>query len=175
MQTTLFNTDSLPAPRLMGWSRFYQTFCLLVKRNPSTTGTAKHESLAFNFFKSLYRAFAIGLISKVMAMVKLCQIERQMLFADVVERSNNSTLKQAEISFNTIRSNEPVIFTASIFTHAMFYRVMAIVCSNGIIAGILVRMNFSIRFHIFVNDRLEVFARHRLHDLATDSTATFEQ
>src|SRR5271170_6427144 len=120
----------------------------------STLRIAKHEPFAFNFFKPLNCAFAVRLMAEVMAMVKLRQIQRQMLFADMVKCSNDTTLKQREKPFNAIRRNKPVIFSAGIFPHCMFYGMMSIVLPDDPIAGMFVRMNFSVRFDVFINDRL---------------------
>jgi hypothetical protein len=97
MKLDLFNTNPLSSPCLMGWSWFYQTISLTVKRFPSINRTAKHEPLAFSFFQTLNRALAIRHLAKIMAMVKLREIKRQVLFTDMVKRSNHAALQETEI------------------------------------------------------------------------------
>ncbi len=108
-------------------------------------------------------------------MVKLCEIKRQVLLADMMECSDHSALEQGEKSFNSICRNEPVFFATGIFSHCVFNRMMAVVLSDDTIAGMFVRVNFRTPFDIFMNDSLQVFARHRLHDAATHAATAFKQ
>jgi hypothetical protein len=43
------------------------------------------QSLALNFFKSIHSASTIGHFAAIVAMVKLREIQRQMLFTDVMQ------------------------------------------------------------------------------------------
>ena len=78
----------------MGLSRFYQRIEVLVKRIPSMSRSAEHQTLAFNFLQSTNRALAVSHFAAIMAMVKLRQIQRQMLFADMMESSNHAAFEQ---------------------------------------------------------------------------------
>ena len=75
----------------MTTTRFYQRIEILVKRIPSIHRSAEHQPFAFNFFQTLNRALAIGHFPAIVAMVKLCQIQRQMLCADMMKCPNHTT------------------------------------------------------------------------------------
>src|SRR3984957_113476 len=87
--------DSLSSPRLAGRSRFYQTIGYWAKFIPSTC-LPIGQTLAFNFLKSVHRAFAVCHVPTIMAMVKLRKVKRQMLFADMMKSPASSAfLKRA--------------------------------------------------------------------------------
>src|SRR5580693_6706459 len=174
MQLGFFNAESLSSPCLMGWSRFYQTIGITAKRFPSLC-LPICQTLAFDFLNPLNRAFAICHIAKVMAVVKLREIQRQMLFADMVECSDHATFKQAEKSFNTIGSDHPILFAESIFAHCMLNCMMLIFRFQTTITTMLVRMNFGASRNIFTNSGLQSLASDALHHLAANATAAFKQ
>jgi hypothetical protein len=97
MKLDFLSADSLSAPCPMGWSWFYQTIKISAKGFPSLC-LPVGQTPAFNFFKSLNRAFAVSHVAEIVAVVKLCQIQRQMLFADMVKCADDTTLEQAEKS-----------------------------------------------------------------------------
>ena len=50
------------------------------------------QTLAFNFLKPIHRAFAIRHFAAIVPVIKFRQIQRQMLFADMMERANHAAL-----------------------------------------------------------------------------------
>jgi hypothetical protein len=107
------HTGSLSAPRL-AWQLRFQNEIRMRRNFVPSIHLPIGQSLAFNFLQAVHRAFAVCHFAAVMAMVKLREIQRQRLFADMMKCPNNAAFEQREKSFDSVGGDEPILFAPDI-------------------------------------------------------------
>jgi hypothetical protein len=166
--------DSLSTPRLAWQLRFQQEIGMRTNFVPSIH-LPIGQTFAFNFLQAVHRAFAVCHFSAVMAMVKLCEIQRQMLFADMMKCPNNAALEQREKSFDSVGGDEPVLFAPDIFLRTVLDDVVIELRFKSAIGKIVVGVHVGANRHVVFDDLLEILSRHMAHDLAANLAASFKQ
>src|SRR5665213_651698 len=76
----------------------------------------------------------IGVIPVVVAELKLRNVQRKILFADLVERAHDSPLKQRPEAINRLR----VDGTKNVFTRAVADNAMRILLADVVIAAVVI-------------------------------------
>src|SRR5579862_850748 len=77
------------------------------------------QAFAFDHLQARFGAFAVRGLSVIVPVIELGKVQRQVLFADMVERADHATLQEREEPFNAIGVRR----SSDIFLGRMIHRL----------------------------------------------------
>ena len=159
------------APRL-AFHPFLQKKIILVSHFVPSTCVPVGQAFAFDFLQAIQRALAVCHFAAVVAMVKLGQVERQVLFADVMECPHDSAFQEREKSLDSVCVRQ----SANVFTRRMFHGLMRCKIFRRAAIGVkIIRHNRCRLLDVGFQNFLEIFAGDVLHHLRTHFAVALNQ
>jgi hypothetical protein len=80
-----------------------------------------NQTLSNRLRQANIRALAVSHFAAVVAVIKLREIQRQMLCADMMENAHYSALEQGKIPLNAGRRHHVLAFVTAVFARAMLH------------------------------------------------------
>jgi len=136
-------STSITCSKLSGWSETGLAFgitcppmAMTIVRSLADTSCWHASTAACSAFCNHVRK-DVGILSVVVSIRKFRQVQRQIVFAHLMERANHATLEQAPEGFNVIGMNVPT----HVFFLGVIHDFMREIAGQSLIAGMLIRRN----------------------------------